>query len=94
MTCGAATGRYPLPLQGYGKNKIIHMRTFAYDGYEFRIHPRAFVIHRPHTSSSAEAAHSRGAQFQRRSKTSSMYGHNAFLYKQVGRRYANARGTH
>ncbi|GIL63326.1 hypothetical protein Vafri_17410 [Volvox africanus] len=69
--------------RGYGKNKISHIRTLAYDGYELRVHPSAFLIHRPHLESSSSNAHARGALYGKKTKTSSMYGHNVFLYKMI-----------
>ncbi|EFJ40603.1 hypothetical protein VOLCADRAFT_108086 [Volvox carteri f. nagariensis] len=69
--------------RGYGKNKIIHIRTLAYEGYELRVHPFAFLIHRPHLESSSAFAHARGALNGKKSKASSMYGHNVNLYKSI-----------
>jgi hypothetical protein len=71
--------------RGYGKNKISHIRTLAYEGYELRVHPNAYLIHRPHLESTSSNAHARGALYGKKTKTSSMYGHNVYLYKMVRR---------
>ncbi|KXZ49385.1 hypothetical protein GPECTOR_21g611 [Gonium pectorale] len=71
--------------RGYGKNKIVHIRTMAYEGYDLVVHPSAYLIHRPHGVSSSSTAHWRSATHGRRGRNSSMYGHNTFLYKMVQR---------
>ncbi|GLC35865.1 hypothetical protein PLESTM_000376800 [Pleodorina starrii] len=39
--------------RGYGHNKIIQVAAANATGAEFRVHPRAFLIHRPHSRSTA-----------------------------------------
>ncbi|KAG2443117.1 hypothetical protein HYH02_009530 [Chlamydomonas schloesseri] len=74
--------------RGYGKNKIVHVRTLAYEGYDLVVHPGAFLVHRPHMESSSSNAHSRSALYNKKSKNSTMYGHNNHLYKMVQRQMA------
>ncbi|PNW82760.1 hypothetical protein CHLRE_06g292900v5 [Chlamydomonas reinhardtii] len=75
--------------RGYGKNKIVHVRTLAYEGYDLVVHPRAFLVHRPHMESSSSSAHSRSALYNKKSKNSTMYGHNNHLYKMIQREMAH-----
>ncbi|KAG2428016.1 hypothetical protein HXX76_012002 [Chlamydomonas incerta] len=74
--------------RGYGKNKIVHVRTLAYEGYDLMVHPGAFLVHRPHMESSSSNAHSRSALYNKKSKNSTMYGHNNHLYKMIQREMA------
>ncbi|EFJ43106.1 hypothetical protein VOLCADRAFT_96805 [Volvox carteri f. nagariensis] len=40
-------------LRGYGHNKIIQVAATNATGAQFKVHPRAFLIHRPHSRSTA-----------------------------------------
>ncbi|KAG2487429.1 hypothetical protein HYH03_013996 [Edaphochlamys debaryana] len=68
--------------RGYGKNKIVQVRALAYDGYDFKVHPSAFLVHRPHVASSSQTAHTRSASLGAHRKTT-MYGKNLHLYNQI-----------
>ena len=41
-------------LRGYGRNKIMYSAALNSSGFAFNIDPDAFVIHRPHTKSTAQ----------------------------------------
>ena len=40
--------------RGYGRNKIMYSAALNSSGFAFVIDPDAFVIHRPHTKSTAQ----------------------------------------
>ena len=40
--------------RGYGRNKIMYAAALNSSGFNFIIDPDAFIIHRPHTKSTAQ----------------------------------------
>lgn len=40
--------------RGYGRNKIMYAAALNSSGFNFVIDPQGFVIHRPHTKSTAQ----------------------------------------
>lgn len=39
---------------GYLENKILHTQTMVYSGFDFAVHPDAFLVHYPHSKSEHE----------------------------------------
>mmetsp|Transcript_18483 Transcript_18483/g.39704 ORF Transcript_18483/g.39704 Transcript_18483/m.39704 type:complete len:458 (+) Transcript_18483:258-1631(+) len=40
--------------RGYGLNKIVHLEHLNTSGYRFMVHPKAFLVHRAHRSTTAK----------------------------------------
>lgn len=39
--------------RGYGSDKVSYISSVKYAGFEFRVHPDGWVIHRPHPKTKA-----------------------------------------
>ncbi|MEW5303856.1 MAG: hypothetical protein WDW36_006509 [Sanguina aurantia] len=49
-----ATPYHDMRFRGFGMNKISHTESLNASAYTFLVHPKAFIVHRPHPRSSAK----------------------------------------
>ncbi|GAX73256.1 hypothetical protein CEUSTIGMA_g710.t1 [Chlamydomonas eustigma] len=74
---------YDSRFRGYGQNKIVHLENMNWTGYKFRVHPKAWLIHRKHALAKAKLQHL--WDFQEMSKRpggmvyDTVYGHSTTL---------------
>lgn len=57
---------FDINYKGYGLNKIVHVASLNYYGFNFRVHPNAWIVHRPHADTQVRRAVIRQAADERK----------------------------
>eukprot|EP00195_Chlamydomonas_chlamydogama_P013139 CAMPEP_0202906838 /NCGR_PEP_ID=MMETSP1392-20130828/40458_1 /ASSEMBLY_ACC=CAM_ASM_000868 /TAXON_ID=225041 /ORGANISM="Chlamydomonas chlamydogama, Strain SAG 11-48b" /LENGTH=185 /DNA_ID=CAMNT_0049595503 /DNA_START=44 /DNA_END=601 /DNA_ORIENTATION=- len=73
--------------RGYGQNKIVHVAHVNASGFNFVVHPRAFIVHRAHPQTAARLqliddmkGYNQAVKMNKEAVTNTVYGHSKALF--------------